>query len=136
MSEHDAGSDTAQSPQHLARVIAITVAAAVGGLLFGFDTAVINGAVDSIQADFQLSPTVLGFTVAITLLGCAAGAWFAGGLADRWGRKKVMVAAALLFAVNSAGSAYAVSEWDLMAWRLVGGLAIGIASVIVPGYIA
>lgn len=136
MSENDAGPDAAQSPRHLARVIAITVAAAVGGLLFGFDTAVINGAVDSIQADFDLSPSVLGFTVAITLLGCAAGAWFAGGLADRWGRKKVMVAAAFLFAINSAGSAYAFSEWDLMAWRLIGGLAIGAASVIVPGYIA
>ena len=136
MSENDAGPDAAQSPRHLARVIAITVAAAVGGLLFGFDTAVINGAVDSIQADFDLSPSVLGFTVAITLLGCAAGAWFAGGLAERWGRKKVMVAAAFLFAINSAGSAYAFSEWDLMVWRLIGGLAIGAASVIVPGYIA
>jgi len=92
--------------------------------------------VDSIQADFDLSPAVLGFTVAITLLGCAAGAWLAGGLADRWGRKKVMVAAAFLFAINSAGSAYAFSAWDLMAWRLIGGLAIGAASVIVPGYIA
>jgi SP family sugar:H+ symporter-like MFS transporter len=136
MSENDAGVQAEQSPKHMARVIGITVAAAVGGLLFGFDTAVINGAVDSIQADFGLSASVLGFTVAITLLGCAAGAWFAGGLADRWGRKKVMVAAAILFAVNSVGSAYAFSEWDLMAWRLVGGLAIGIASVIVPGYIA
>ncbi|WP_246020908.1 sugar porter family MFS transporter [Arthrobacter echini] len=136
MDKNDAGAAQTESPKHLARVIGISVAAAVGGLLFGFDTAVINGAVDSIQADFDLSPSVLGFTVAITLLGCAIGAWFAGGLADRWGRKKVMVAAAILFAVNSAGSGYAFSEWDLMAWRLVGGLAIGTASVIVPGYIA
>ncbi|WP_434992804.1 sugar porter family MFS transporter [Arthrobacter sp. Ld5] len=136
MSKHDVDTESADQPRHLARVIGITMAAAVGGLLFGFDTAVINGAVDSIQADFGLSASVLGFTVAITLLGCAAGAWFAGGLADRWGRKKVMIAAAFLFAVNSVGSAFAVSEWDLMAWRLVGGLAIGIASVIVPGYIA
>ena len=136
MTERSEAAETEQSSRHLARVVAITVAAAVGGLLFGFETAVINGAVDSIQSDFDLSPSVLGFTVAVTLLGCAAGAWFAGGLADRWGRKKVMVAAAILFALNSAGSAYAFSEWDLMAWRLVGGLAIGIASVIVPGYIA
>ncbi|WP_051476835.1 sugar porter family MFS transporter [Arthrobacter sp. Br18] len=136
MSQQDLAPGETPAPRHLARVIAITAAAAVGGLLFGFDTAVINGAVDSIQADFGLSASVLGFTVAITLLGCAAGAWFAGGLADRYGRKTVMVIAAILFAVNSAGSAYAFSEWDLMAWRLVGGLAIGIASVIVPGYIA
>ena len=136
MKEDDAVPETAQSPRYLAKVIGITIAAAVGGLLFGFDTAVINGAVDSIQADFELSAGVLGFTVAITLLGCAAGAWFAGGLADRLGRKKVMVVAAILFAVNSIGSGYAVSEWDLMLWRLIGGFAIGLASVIVPGYIA
>ena len=121
---------------HPFKVIAVTVAAAVGGLLFGFDTAVINGAVDAIGEEFTLSPGVLGFTVAITLLGCAVGAWFAGQLADRLGRKKVMVAAAILFAANSVGSAYAFSEWDLMWWRLVGGLAIGTASVIAPGYIA
>ncbi|TYC99054.1 sugar porter family MFS transporter [Arthrobacter echini] len=136
MDKNDVDAGAAESPKHLVRVIAISVAAAVGGLLFGFDTAVINGAVDSIQADFELSAGVLGFTVAITLLGCAVGAWFAGGFADRFGRKKVMIAAAILFALNSAGSAYAISEWDLMAWRLVGGLAIGTASVIVPGYIA
>ncbi|WP_346029244.1 sugar porter family MFS transporter [Arthrobacter citreus] len=121
---------------HPFKVIAVTVAAAVGGLLFGFDTAVINGAVDAIGEEFTLSPGVLGFTVAITLLGCAVGAWFAGQLADRLGRKKVMVAAAILFAANSIGSAYAFSEWDLMWWRLIGGLAIGTASVIAPGYIA
>ncbi len=121
---------------HPFKVIAVTVAAAVGGLLFGFDTAVINGAVDAIGEEFTLSSGVLGFTVAITLLGCAVGAWFAGQLADRLGRKKVMVAAAILFAANSVGSAYAFSEWDLMWWRLIGGLAIGTASVIAPGYIA
>ena len=121
---------------HPAKVIAVTVAAAVGGLLFGFDTAVINGAVDAIGGEFSLSAGVLGFTVAITLLGCAVGAWFAGQLADRLGRKTVMVAAAILFAVNSIGSAWAFSVWDLMLWRLIGGLAIGTASVIAPGYIA
>ena len=121
---------------HPGKVIGVTVAAAVGGLLFGFDTAVINGAVDAIGEEFTLSPGILGFTVAITLLGCAVGAWFAGQLADRLGRKTVMVGAAVLFAANSVGSAYAFSEWDLMLWRLVGGLAIGTASVIAPGYIA
>lgn len=126
----------AEKVAHPFKVIAVTVAAAVGGLLFGFDTAVINGAVDAIGEEFTLSPGVLGFTVAITLLGCAVGAWFAGQLADRLGRKKVMVGAAILFAANSVGSAYAFSEWDLMWWRLVGGLAIGTASVIAPGYIA
>lgn len=122
--------------QHTGKVIGVSVAAAVGGLLFGFDTAVVNGAVDAIQQDFDLGEAVLGFTVAITLLGCAAGAWFAGELADRLGRKRVMFGAAILFLVNSVGSGFAFSEWDLMFWRLVGGVAIGVASVIAPGYIA
>ncbi len=119
-----------------AKVFAVSAAAAVGGRRFGFDTAVINGAVDAIGGEFSLSAGVLGFTVAITLLGCAIGAWFAGQLADRLGRKTVMVTAAILFAANSVGSAWAFSVWDLMLWRLIGGLAIGTASVIAPGYIA
>lgn len=130
------GRGSAGNVAHPAKVIAVTVAAAVGGLLFGFDTAVINGAVDAIGGEFSLSAGVLGFTVAITLLGCAIGAWFAGQLADRLGRKTVMVTAAVLFAANSIGSAWAFSVWDLMLWRLIGGLAIGTASVIAPGYIA
>lgn len=117
------------------KVYSATVAAALGGLLFGFDTSVINGAVNSIQKTFTLDAAVLGFTVAITLLGCAVGAWFAGQLADVWGRKPVMVLAAGLFVVSSIGSGLAVADWDLMAWRVIGGLAIGIASVIAPAYI-
>ncbi|WP_287932047.1 sugar porter family MFS transporter [Arthrobacter sp.] len=117
------------------KVYSATVAAALGGLLFGFDTSVINGAVNSIQKTFTLDAAVLGFTVAITLLGCAVGAWFAGQLADVWGRKAVMVLAAGLFVVSSIGSGLAVADWNLMAWRVIGGLAIGIASVIAPAYI-
>ncbi|GAA1350799.1 sugar porter family MFS transporter [Falsarthrobacter nasiphocae] len=121
---------------HRGRIIAVTVAAALGGLLFGFDTAVINGAVDAIKGEFGVSESVLGFTVAITLIGCAVGAWFTGGLADRFGRRPVMTLAAAVFVVQSAGSAFAFSAYDLMAWRLLGGLAIGAASVIAPAYIS
>ncbi|MEO8906568.1 MAG: sugar porter family MFS transporter, partial [Microbacteriaceae bacterium] len=110
-------------------------AAALGGLLFGFDTSVINGAVDSIKHTFSLGSAEIGFTVAITLLGCAVGAWFAGQLADAWGRKPVMVIAAILFVASSIGSGLAFSDWELSLWRLIGGLAIGIASVIAPAYI-
>ncbi|WP_306418918.1 sugar porter family MFS transporter [Arthrobacter sp. GMC3] len=117
------------------KVVGVTIAAALGGLLFGFDTSVINGAVNSIQATFGLSAAVLGFAVAITLIGCAIGAWFAGQLADVWGRKPVMVLSASLFVISSIGSGYAFAVWDLMLWRTVGGLAIGIASVIAPAYI-
>ncbi|HEY8295561.1 MAG TPA: MFS transporter, partial [Micrococcaceae bacterium] len=92
----------AQSPgtagtSHWGRVLVITLAAALGGLLFGFDTSVINGAVNSIQSTFSLGSAEVGITVAITLIGCAIGAWFAGQLADIWGRKPVMVLAAALF---------------------------------------
>ncbi|MEO6825805.1 MAG: sugar porter family MFS transporter [Microbacteriaceae bacterium] len=117
------------------KVLGITLAAALGGLLFGFDTSVINGAVDSIQHTFDLGSAEIGITVAITLIGCAIGAWFAGQLADLWGRKPVMVTAAILFVASSIGSGLAFTDWELMAWRFIGGLAIGIASVIAPAYI-
>lgn len=134
--DRDGSGQEAAAQPHIGKVIGVSVAAAVGGLLFGFDTAVVNGAVDAIQGEFGLGEAILGFTVAITLLGCAAGAWFAGELADRLGRKRVMFGAAVLFLINSVGSGFAFSEWDLMVWRLVGGVAIGVASVIAPGYIA
>lgn len=95
---------TQPSGGHAAKVIAVTVAAAVGGFLFGFDSSVINGAVDSIQGHFELGSFFTGFAVAIALLGCAAGAWFAGQLADRWGRKKVMLLGSALFTISSIGS--------------------------------
>ncbi|MCB4208054.1 sugar porter family MFS transporter [Arthrobacter sp. UM1] len=122
--------------QHRGRIIAVTVSAALGGLLFGFDTAVINGAVDAIKGEFGVGEGELGFTVAITLIGCALGAWFTGSLADRFGRRKVMAVAALLFVVQSVGSGLAFAAYDLMLWRLIGGLAIGAASVIAPAYIS
>ncbi|KSZ59509.1 major facilitator transporter [Rhodococcus pyridinivorans KG-16] len=127
---------TQPSTAHAAKVIAVTVAAAVGGFLFGFDSSVINGAVDSIQDNFALSSFVTGFAVAIALLGCAFGAWFAGRLADSWGRKRVMLLGSALFVISSIGSGLAFSVPDLMLWRVLGGLGIGIASVIAPTYIS
>ncbi|MGF0299950.1 sugar porter family MFS transporter [Rhodococcus rhodochrous] len=127
---------TQPSTAHAAKVIAVTVAAAVGGFLFGFDSSVINGAVDSIQGNFALSSFVTGFAVAIALLGCAVGAWFAGRLADSWGRKRVMLLGSALFVISSIGCGLAFSVPDLMLWRVLGGLGIGIASVIAPTYIS
>jgi len=127
---------TQMSERHTAKVIGVTVAAAVGGFLFGFDSSVINGAVDSIQDHFELGSFFTGFAVAIALLGCAVGAWFAGRLADRWGRKKVMLLGSVLFVVSSLGAGLAFSVPDLMLWRVLGGLGIGIASVIAPTYIS
>ena len=122
--------------RHPARATAISIAAAVGGFLFGFDTSVINGAVDSITSHFDLASGVTGFVVAIALIGSAVGAWFAGNLADRWGRPKVMLVGAVLFLVSSIGSGLAFSVWDLGFWRFIGGLGIGVASVIGPTYIS
>lgn len=118
------------------KAIALSVAAAIGGFLFGFDSSVINGAVDAIETDFDLSATLTGFSVAVALLGCALGAWYAGKLADRWGRPRVMLVGAVMFMVSAIGSGFAFAVWDLILWRIVGGIGIGIASVITPAYIA
>lgn len=122
--------------QHTAKVIGVTIAAAVGGFLFGFDSSVVNGAVDSIQDSFGLGALLTGFAVAIALLGCALGAWFAGRLADVWGRKRVMMLGSVLFVISAIGTAYTQTVWDLLLWRVLGGIGIGIASVIAPAYIS
>ena len=118
------------------RAIALSIAAAVGGFLFGFDSSVVNGAVESIQSDFALNDFVTGFIVAIALLGCAVGALTAGNLADRWGRLRVMFLGAVMFFISAIGTGLAFSVWDLGLWRVVGGIGIGIASVVAPAYIA
>ncbi len=121
------------------KVLGISVAAAVGGFLFGFDSSVINGAVDALsgeKAGFNLTPFMTGVAVSSALAGCAIGAVFAGRAADRFGRVRVMVVAAILFAISSVLSGLAFSVWDLTFWRIVAGIGIGIASVVVPTYIA
>ena len=130
--------DTAPKPTGAMRrrVIGLAIAAAVGGFLFGFDSSVVNGAVNSIQSHFGLNAVVTGFIVAIALLGCAVGAYVAGRLADRWGRLKVMLLGAVMFFASSIGAGLAFSAWDLAFWRVIGGLGIGIASVVAPAYIA
>ncbi|KTS02664.1 major facilitator transporter [Microbacterium testaceum] len=118
------------------RAIVLSVAAAVGGFLFGFDSSVINGAVQSIETEYTKVPTLTGFVVAIALIGCAIGAIAAGALSDRFGRLKVMMVGAVLFLASSIGSALTFSVLDLTIWRVIGGLGIGIASVVAPAYIA
>jgi SP family sugar:H+ symporter-like MFS transporter len=108
----------------------------VGGFLFGFDSSVINGAVDAVESNFELSQVLTGFVVAVALLGCAVGAVVAGALSDRWGRLKVMLLGAVLFFVSSIGAALTFSVPDLILWRVMSGLGIGIASVVAPAYIA
>ncbi|MBD8060725.1 sugar porter family MFS transporter [Oceanitalea stevensii] len=118
------------------RILGISLAAAMGGFLFGFDTAVINGAIDAMSEDFGISGFLQGFAVSSALLGCVVGAWLAGPMASRQGRVRVMVIAAALFFVSAIGSGLAFGTWDLIAWRALGGLGVGAASVIAPAYIA
>ncbi|HET7611419.1 MAG TPA: sugar porter family MFS transporter [Rhodanobacteraceae bacterium] len=118
------------------RVILIAAAAALGGFLFGFDTAVINGAVDSLRASFGLSAALTGFAVSIALLGSALGAWYAGRLADRYGRVRTMQVAAILLAAGAVGAGLSGSVAWLMAWRVIAGIGVGVASVVAPAYIA
>ncbi|MBN8424888.1 sugar porter family MFS transporter [Microbacterium esteraromaticum] len=118
------------------RVIGVSIAAALGGFLFGFDTAVINGAVDALSDAFDLGVALKGFAVSSALIGCALGAWFAGPLANRLGRVPTMVTAAVLFFISAIGSGLAFGVIDLIVWRVIGGLGVGAASVIAPAYIA
>jgi sugar porter (SP) family MFS transporter len=116
--------------------IRIASVAALGGLLFGYDSAVINGAVDSIQEDFGIGNAELGFAVASALLGAAAGAMTAGRIADRIGRISVMKIAAVFFLVSAFGTALAPNVATVVIFRVVGGIGVGVASVIAPAYIA
>ncbi len=117
-------------------VVLISGAAALGGFLFGYDTAVINGAVLALEKSFEATRWQVGLTVSVTLLGCAAGAFFAGRVADRFGRIRCMVTASALFTASAIGSGLAFGMADFVVWRVIGGLGVGAASVIAPAYIA
>ncbi|UZN02531.1 sugar porter family MFS transporter [Cellulomonas sp. S1-8] len=121
---------------HAGRVIMLAAVAALGGFLFGFDTAVVNGTVVAVRAEFGMGAGLTGFVVSSALLGCIAGAYLAGRLADRQGRIRVMVLAAVLFMISAIGSGLAIGPIDLIVWRVVGGIGVGAASVIAPAYIA
>ncbi|MEU3756114.1 sugar porter family MFS transporter [Streptomyces olivoreticuli] len=123
-------------PDHLGHVIFITAAAAMGGFLFGYDSSVINGAVEGIRGKYDIGSAALAQVIAIALIGCAIGAATAGRIADRIGRIRVMQISATLFTISAVGSALPFALWDLAFWRVLGGIAIGMASVIGPAYIA
>jgi len=117
-------------------VIALSTVAALGGFLFGFDSGVINGTVDALAHAFGTRAATTGFAVASVLLGCAVGAFVAGTVADRHGRRPTMLLNAGLFLVSAIATGLAGSASFFIASRLVGGLAIGAASVLAPMYIA
>jgi SP family sugar:H+ symporter-like MFS transporter len=114
----------------------ITVVATLGGLLFGFDSGVINGTVDGLQTAFNSDSVGTGFNVASILLGCAVGAFFAGRLADLFGRRTLLIFAAVFFIISAFGSGIANTSATFVVFRVIGGLAVGAASVMSPAYIS
>ncbi|MDP5225720.1 MULTISPECIES: sugar porter family MFS transporter [Arthrobacter] len=117
-------------------VVKVAVVAALGGFLFGYDSAVINGAVSAVESTFTVDPVSLGFAVASALIGAAAGSLLAGTIADRLGRLSVMRIAAVFFLLSALGAAFAPALGVLVVFRIIGGLGVGMASVIAPAYIA
>ena len=117
-------------------IVLVSIISALGGLLFGFDTAIISGTISYIQPYFQLNEFSLGWAVSSILLGCAAGAVLAGKLSDVWGRKTTLMFCAFLFAATGVGTGLAHSLPWFVLCRILGGLAVGTAAMVAPMYIA
>lgn len=117
-------------------VILITLVATIGGFLFGFDSGVINGTVDGLKTAFNSNSVGTGFNVASMLLGCAGGAFAAGRLADRFGRRNILLVSAICFTISAWGSGVSQASAQFIVYRVLGGLAVGAASVLAPAYIS
>lgn len=117
-------------------IILISCIATIGGFLFGFDSGVINGTVDGLRVAFNSDSMGTGFSVSSMLLGCAVGAFFAGTLADKYGRRALLIVAAVFFIISAWGSGIATSSFEFIIYRILGGLAVGAASVMCPAYIS
>ncbi|MFT3701833.1 MAG: sugar porter family MFS transporter [Agriterribacter sp.] len=113
-----------------------TIVAAIGGLLFGYDTAVVSGAIGFIEEKYNLSPAMKGWAASCALIGCMVGAMFSGGLSDRLGRKKVLMISAFAFAISSIGIMIPAGIGSFIFFRFIGGAGIGIASILSPMYIS
>src|ERR1700682_4825325 len=113
-----------------------TVVASLGGLLFGFDTAVISGTTHALTETFHLSPLALGMTVSAAVVGTIVGSMFGGIPGDKFGRRDSLRILAVLYLVSALGCAFAWNWYALMLFRFIGGLGIGGSSVLGPMYIA
>ncbi|WP_349999290.1 sugar porter family MFS transporter [Stenotrophomonas lacuserhaii] len=122
--------------ENTAFIVLISCVATIGGFLFGFDSGVINGTVDGLRSAFNSSEAALGFEVASMLLGCAIGAFLAGRLGDLLGRRSVLIISAVLFLLSALGAGAAHASWLFVTARVIGGFAVGAASVMAPAYIA
>jgi SP family xylose:H+ symportor-like MFS transporter len=117
-------------------ILFIALSAALGGLLFGYDTAVISGAIGNLTEYFHLTPIETGWAISSALVGCLIGAFFSDYLSNRLGRRATMLITAILFILNSVGTALPNSFTMFVVFRIVGGIGVGIASMVVPMYIA
>jgi sugar porter (SP) family MFS transporter len=117
-------------------IVLVCFVATIGGFLFGFDSGVINGTVDGLQTAFGSSSAGTGFNVSSMLIGCAIGAFSAGRLADKFGRRLILLVAAIFFIVSAWGSGVADTSFEFVIYRILGGLAVGAASVMTPAYIS
>lgn len=117
-------------------VVLITLVATIGGFLFGYDSGVINGTVDGLQKAFRSDSAGTGFNVASILLGCAAGAFIAGWLADKFGRRSILIVSSICFTISALGAGLAQNSAQFIFVRVLGGLAVGAASVLAPAYIS
>jgi len=127
---------TSGSQTNLALIFAIVAVATIGGLLFGYDSGAVNGTQDGLRTAFALGEAGLGFTVGSLLIGCFIGAFLAGKLADVLGRRNVMILSAVLFLIGSLIQGFAHEQWLFVVARIMGGMAVGAASVLSPAYIS
>lgn len=128
--------ETTPPTENIPYVIFISLVAVIGGFLFGFDSGVINGTVDGLKVAFHSDSIGTGFNVASMLLGCAVGAFFAGRLADVFGRKACLLVSAVFFTISAWGSGIAMGSGEFVFYRVLGGFAVGAASVLSPAYIS
>jgi MFS transporter, SP family, sugar:H+ symporter len=127
---------TASSGENTRLIVLISVVATIGGFLFGFDSGVINGTQDGLHKAFQSGEWMQGLEIASMLLGCAVGAFSAGRLSDSLGRRNVLIISAVMFLLSALGAGAATSSTWFIVARVIGGFAVGAASVISPAYIA
>ncbi len=117
-------------------VILIAASAGMAGLLYGFDTAVISGAIGYLQEIYNLSPAMEGWVISCVMIGGVTGVALSGFLSDRWGRKKLLMMSAIFFIISALGSAFAIDVTTLVLARILGGLGIGFASALSVTYIS
>ncbi len=125
-----------QKTNNIKYVSFLSVVAALGGFLFGYDTAVISGTVSQVSAQFQLTTLQSGWYVGCALVGSISGVIFAGALSDRFGRKRTMILSAVLFTISAFGCAISANMDQLVVYRIIGGIGIGIVSIVCPLYIS